>query len=151
MLFHVFIPSIPTQVLLGIPFSSNFLNLLLFPYVASDLTLSKLSSYDLHNLLSDQGSGQSLVGQVQSCRLVAKTWGDGESGPEKVVTSSLSTILVGSGISHTSHLSPSLRNSIHHCRIEEAILTLCVSFKCVQTDSLHFFFKAFELCLHPMT
>ena len=44
ILLHDFVPLIPTQVLLSLSLSSDFLNILLFLYVASDLTLSKFSS-----------------------------------------------------------------------------------------------------------
>lgn len=97
-----FMPSILVQVPLSVSLLSNLLNVLLFPCAAL--------SNSLHSLMSDQGADQSLA------RIHPRLPGGcqelvGMDNPdqEKVITSGLSTLLVGSGMSTHSYLSPSLR------------------------------------------
>lgn len=128
MLLLCFMPSILMQVSLSVSLLLNFLNILLFPCAAL--------SNSPHSLMSDQGGDQSLdrihPRLPSGCHDLV---GMDNPDQEKVVTSSLSTLLVGSGMSTHSRFSSSL--GILYTTTdttEESIITLCISFQCVQTD-----------------
>ena len=101
ILLLCFMPSILMQVSLSVSLLLNFINILLFPCAAL--------SNSLHSLMSDQGGDQSLdrihPRLPSGCQDLV---GMDNPDQEKVVTSGLSTLLVGSGMNTHSRFSSSL-------------------------------------------